>query len=249
MPATILRRLRAALFTALAACGFVASANATVYAGAWDPPYGDAFPNLGWRGEVLFDVPATCGVSGNFTGVAPCAPGSATFQSAFVGLYLLNEGPAFPTRSTLTFAPSSMNIAQLAYTGGELLGLVTSRSNWVWDSMNDVWFALQFAYEGQTVAPGNLSKFEGGDSYSGPVLWYKDLVCVENYRRNHHGVYDAEDDHECDRYRWVTGTNDLVSAVSRPVLTFAQVPEPGTLALVLAAGLVGVRLRRGRRGG
>ncbi len=35
-------------------------AQAAVYKGIWDPTYGTPFPNLGWKGEAFFDVPASC---------------------------------------------------------------------------------------------------------------------------------------------------------------------------------------------
>lgn len=242
MRVSIVRRLRAALFAAAVACGAVVPAQAAVYVGVWDPPYGPAFPNLGWRGEIVIDAPTSCGTSDNFTGIAPCAPGAAFVSSAFVELYLLDTSPTFPTVNTLVFDPLSMNVTQLAFTGGDLFGAVTSRSNWVFDAVNDAYFALQFAYEGMAVAPG-ISSLPGGDTYSGPLLWYKDQVCVDNYRRKH-GGYDEGEDVECAKWRTVYGTNDLVSADTRPALTFNRVPEPGSLALVLAGGLAALRLRR-----
>lgn len=236
--------LRAALL-GLATFATLGAAHATAYVGRWDPPYGDAFPNLGWRGEIVIDAPTNCGASPSFSGIAPCAPGQAFVTSAYVELYLLDTGPSFPTYNTLTFTPSSMNVNSLAFDNGTLLGAVTGRSNWIYDAAMDVEFALQFAYDGMAVAP-SLPNVPGADTYSGPVLWYKDMVCI----REHHRRHDYDHDDECERYKKVTGTNDLSSTETRPTLSFNVVPEPGSLALVLAAmlGVVGVRRQAQRAG-
>lgn len=239
-----IRAARKAMAAMAAVLGFVTTSHAAVYVGAWDPPYGNAFPNLGWRGEVVINAPTNCGASASFTGVAPCTPGAAFVTSAFVELYLLDTGPALPTYNTLTFTPSSMNVVNLAFSGGALTGAVTSRSNWIYDATMDVEFALQFAFGGMAVAP-TLPKVTGASTYSGPVLWYKDMVCI----REHHARNDYDHEEECEKYKTVTGTNDLASAATRPQLSFTQVPEPSSLALVLAGmmGVVGVRRTARRR--
>lgn len=243
MPTALLRRLRG-LLLAVAAGGFFATAQAAVYVGVWDPPYGQPFTDLGWRGEVRIDAPTSCGAASGFSGTTPCTPGAAYFTSAVVELYRLTGPNAGETYNTLSFTPSTMNIVQLAFVAGELVGAVSARSNWLWDATQDALFALQFAYQGMTVSPGNLSQYPGGSTYTGPVLWYKDKVCVDKYKREHGGHYDPDEEHECDRYKEVIGTNDLVNPETRPTITFSQVPEPGTLALALAGGIAALRLRR-----
>jgi hypothetical protein len=239
----LIRAARSALAATAAVLGLVTTSHAAVYVGTWDPPYGNAFPNLGWRGEIRIDAPTNCGASPTFTGLAPCAPGAAFVTSAFVELYLLDTGPTFPTYNTLTFTPSSMNIVSLGFDSSGLTGAVSSRSNWIYDATMDAEFALQFAFNGMAVAP-SLPNVLGADTYSGPVLWYKDMVCIREHRRRH----DYDHDDECEKYKTITGTNDLASAATRPDITFSQVPEPGSLALVLAGMMGVVGVRRGARG-
>jgi hypothetical protein len=238
----LMRRLRASAFVLVALLGFAAAAQAAVYVGKWDPPYGEPFDNLGWRGEIKIDAPTNCGAGSGFSGVVTCTPGAATVSYAFVELYLLDQGPTFPTASLLTFAPVSLSVTSLEFTGGVLTGAITTRSAFIHDPLNDVDFALQFVLDGLPSVPG-LPDVPGADTYSGPVLWYRDKVCIEEHHKK--GDYDHDDD--CDCYKTITGVNDLNSPDTKPNLVFTQVPEPSSLALVLVAGLAAGGLRRGAR--
>ena len=62
-------KFSAAFLVAAAALGTAAPARAAAYVGAWDPTYGAPFTNLGWRGTVYFDLPASPGCG---TNVADC---------------------------------------------------------------------------------------------------------------------------------------------------------------------------------
>lgn len=57
-------RAKSAFFGAavsvVAAFGMVSPAQAAVYTGSWDPAYGTPFPDLFWRADATFDVPAAC---------------------------------------------------------------------------------------------------------------------------------------------------------------------------------------------
>jgi len=54
-----LKSARAALMFA-AGLAFSAPSQAIIIVGAWDPAFGSAFPELGWRGEAKFFVPDAC---------------------------------------------------------------------------------------------------------------------------------------------------------------------------------------------
>lgn len=244
MKSFVLRCARALLLGMAASLAAVTAANATVYVGKWDPPYGDPFNNLGWRGEITVDAPTNCGAAAGFTGLVTCAPGAATVLFASVDLYLLSDPNT--TIDTLTFAPpapATFTVNQLQFTGGVETGFVTGRSAWLYNADLDVNFALEFAVNGivGTPLPAGLTV---PTDYSGPILIYQDKTCVEDHHKR--GDYDHDDD--CDRYKYVYGTNDLTTAASRPVLSISAVPEPGSLSLVLAAAMVGGGLHRRLRG-
>ena len=48
------------LLSTAAALGSAGSAQAALYTGSWDPPYGGIFPELGWEASAMFDVPDSC---------------------------------------------------------------------------------------------------------------------------------------------------------------------------------------------
>jgi hypothetical protein len=238
----LFRSVRAVLLGLVAAFAAAGAANATAYVGKWDPAYGDPFNNLGWRGEINIDAPGDCGASSGFTGIVTCAPGAAVVNYAFVELYLLSDPGT--TIDTLTFAPpapATFTVNKLQFTAGELTGAVTGMSSWLYNADLDVNFALEFAVNGVVGTPLPAGMTVPTD-YSGPILIYQDKTCIEEHHKR--GDYDHDD--ECDCYKFTYGTNDLVSTASRPVLAFAAVPEPGSLALVLAGGLMAGGLYRRR---
>lgn len=53
-------RFFGAALALVGALGVAAPAQATVYAGRWDPTYGGPFPDLGWTASANFNVPAGC---------------------------------------------------------------------------------------------------------------------------------------------------------------------------------------------
>lgn len=109
-----------AVGTTVAAVG---PAQAVVYRGSWDPAYGSALPNLGWRGEALFDIPSTCLAQGNglYFNSGVCAP--ETILSGKVEFYnLSNPGT---TLETLTFDASNIDVTiQMRVTNHQLAGVV-----------------------------------------------------------------------------------------------------------------------------
>ena len=56
MRESITRAARAALVAVTAVLGFVTTSHAAVYVGVWDPPYGNAFPNLWAAGGAARSV-------------------------------------------------------------------------------------------------------------------------------------------------------------------------------------------------
>jgi len=201
------------------------SANAAIYTGVWDPPYGSPFTNLGWRGTTDYFVPDTClpvgtAVIDNF---ADCG-GAATVTAAQVQFYDASVGPSAPTLATLLFNPASIVIIDLSFVSGALDNLSTSGSDFELPSADLSAFGVGYATEFSLF-------FTLGD---GPRLEWRDC---SYYGERSYTHYPSEP--ECS-----FGLNDNVTF---PVtdFTITRVPEPGTLALATLA-LLGFAPRRVR---
>lgn len=99
------------------------TAQAVVYRGSWDPAYGSALPNLGWRGEALFDIPTLClgQIDGLYANSGICSP--EKILSGKVEFYnLANPGA---TLETLTFDSSNIEVTIfMRVTNHQLTGVV-----------------------------------------------------------------------------------------------------------------------------
>jgi hypothetical protein len=235
-----MRSIRALALGMVAWLAFVGPAHALAYVGRWDPAYGQPFNDLGWRGEIKVDSPTNCGAAADFTGIVTCAPGAAVVNYSFVELYMLSDPST--TVDLLTFAPpapATFTVNMLEFADGAITGLVTGRSDFIYDPVEDVDFALQFAVDGimATPLPGRIGV---PTDYTGPILIFRDMICIEE----HHKKGDYDHDEDCDDYKFAYGTNNLTDVANRPVVTFSVVSEPGTLALVLFGVLAGAGLRR-----
>lgn len=94
-----LRRAACLLAASAALCG---PAQAAFVQGDWDPPFGEPFPQLGWRGSASFEVPAACLVlSGTVLNTGGACP-TISLLSAEVEFYDI-AAPA-TTVETLDFA-------------------------------------------------------------------------------------------------------------------------------------------------
>lgn len=118
-----LKRARAAL---LVAAGLACSApsQAIIFTGAWDPAFGSAFPELGWRGEAKFFVPDPClAESGWVFNFESCSGGGMKVLSAEVEFYKLTDptNPVF--QETLSFSDPTDLVLAMKIEGGELVGL------------------------------------------------------------------------------------------------------------------------------
>ena len=94
-------KLKQARVALLVAAGLVCSApsQAVIWVGAWDPAFGAAFPQLGWRGEAKFFVPDACvAESGWVFNFESCSGGEMKVLSAEVEFYKLQDPdqPAVP---------------------------------------------------------------------------------------------------------------------------------------------------------
>jgi hypothetical protein len=87
----------------LAALG---SAQATIVVGEWDPAYDPVnFPNLGWRGKIVVDVPPTCLTQPTF--IYSTVSGPCSFSPGLLAqVELYNLSMPGITLQTLDFTPA-----------------------------------------------------------------------------------------------------------------------------------------------
>lgn len=118
-----LKGARAALMFA-AGLVFAAPSQAVVWVGAWDPAFGSAFPELGWRGEATFFVPDACiAESGWVFNFESCSGGTMKVLSAEVEFYKLTDptNPLF--QETLSFDDPTSLVLAMRIENGMLAGL------------------------------------------------------------------------------------------------------------------------------
>jgi hypothetical protein len=122
-------KLKRAYATLLVAVGLACSApaQAIVFVGAWDPAFGSAFPELGWRGEAKFFVPDAClAESGWVFNFESCSGGDMKVLSAEVEFYKLSDptNPIF--QETLSFDDPTSLVAAMRIEDGQLAGLLAA---------------------------------------------------------------------------------------------------------------------------
>lgn len=233
---------------AVAAVGSLSSAEAAVYRGVWDPPFGSPFgtfdTGLGWRGSVDVYVPPECELSGsglldnygNIPGVPGNCGGQSVVRNAVVELFNAAPSSDQHTLATLTFDPASFYVAVVRFAGGQVDGVLTDFSNRLTPSSDlgasteDLDLLDTFGALNPWTTQFSLIMSVYPDGVWGPQLWYRD----------------------CGSYRsaasWCrTGHNSFADGF-QPVITFSRVPEPATLGLVgvalIGAAAVGGRRRR-----
>lgn len=97
-------------------------AQAVIYQGDWDPSFGPAFPDLGWRGEASFFIPDACTeLSGLVFNLGACS--GMKILEAEVEFYKLSD-PTKSTIDTLTFDIPSDLVVAATLDDGQLLGVL-----------------------------------------------------------------------------------------------------------------------------
>ena len=235
----------------------VASAQAIVYVGSWDPTFnlsdvnfglaGGSRIELGWRGHFLGDVSAFCS-PGAGTGLVVVGTGegcSASLLSAAVDLYAETD-PGKATIASINFdlsPPGSLNVLALLYNDGILRQLRTTASGLdlatyvppgsIYGTIDTsaLRWRLVFDFIDPIVAePGIFASGAATTTYNGPQLSYEWPGCPGLGGNN----------------QACPGANSPDFAPSLIVST-AAVPEPDNMALAALAltALWGLGRRRG----
>jgi len=114
--------LTATLLTVLA---FAPSAQAIQYTGAWDPSFGSAFPDLGWRGEATFFIPDAClSQSGWVFNFDSCSSSGMQLVSAEVEFYKFSDPTNTAFQETLSFDVPSPFVLAMKLDNGLLTGVL-----------------------------------------------------------------------------------------------------------------------------
>jgi hypothetical protein len=220
-------RIKRSLFTAAlgvaAVLGVAGSAQAAIYAGHWDPAYGNIFPDLGWEATATFDVPSAC--LGQADGSYAIAGSCSGFQvlTAQVDFYnnTVDSNPlTSPVVESFNLSPG-VNVTGLDIAGGALSGVETG--------------FFQFFVPGEA-----SSSIAGGGSYSFSLILLgsaAQLVAVAHPLTQSPGCIFVNPSEDCTKS----------DNVANGTFTLVAVPEPETYALMLAGlAAVGYMSRRRR---
>lgn len=100
-------------------------ARAVQFVGAWDPAFGSAFPDLGWRGEAIFFLPDAClAQNGWVFNFDPCSSLGMQLVSAEVEFYKLSDPTNTVFHETLVFDVSSPFVLSMKLEDGMLTGVL-----------------------------------------------------------------------------------------------------------------------------
>lgn len=158
MGSSSLRKGLAALACALAAFfGGVTPAQATLVVGSWDPAYGAAFPQLGWRGTATFYIADSCHTSGGtLLAVFDCPLADLQVRNAKVEFYNLADPGT--TLQTLDFSNDMLLYAAHFDASGVVDGIGAISYAWALQpglipeaalpSGNPAYFMLAFEFSG-----------------------------------------------------------------------------------------------------
>jgi hypothetical protein len=227
----------AAALTALA----LAPAQAAVVVGTFDPPFGTAIPNLGFRGTVTLDIPDACFAlsPGLVMNSNPCSGGAMLVLSSTVEFYNVLE-PGTPTFATqaFSFGPTDL-LSIVTGSGPSVLGANTE------DSAVQT---LNLFDDGPDNIPGNAD----------------DVLYVGDFRLFFRAIDPQEQGPGPGPFHWAALSaqctpspnaefcqNPDVQSSNRASIEFdlpqLAIPEPSGLALVMGA-LAAAGVTRRRRG-
>lgn len=201
---------------------FSGYAQAGLYTGKWDPAFGAAFPDLGWRGEATFFVPDACLANEGFVFNSGSCSGMA-LVNAEVEFYKLSAPGDAAFQETLLFSAPSTLVIGMTISDGMLAGVLGT-----------------FGYYVDSTLP-----LAGGPNTEFNLSFLNDIALLDfkTWGPCPHFLSLAYSSDSCVIKR---GFSDLNPPGGAPFITFTAVPEPSSGALI-ALALVSLVLLTRRR--
>jgi PEP-CTERM putative exosortase interaction domain len=221
LKSTMARGLAALLLGAMAVLAAPGTARAAVYVGSFDPAFGPAIPNLGFRGQGTFFVPDACLSLTGFVTFADCPGMSIT--SGFIDFYDTRSTPPPPTLVSQSYVPPAQDLIEILLGGGgNLLAVETGAIGPKFVDVPDTFG------DGSLFAGNTWLEFQDGHLSDGPAFAAGAylLACPGDGC----GV-------------------DVADRSNTAITTFTRVPEPGSIGLVATALAIVAFLRRRRHQG
>jgi len=220
----------ALVFLALTLLG-ASSAQAAVYVGRWDPPFGTIFPDLGWKGSATFILPDDClGLTGSFANSSPGCGGG--------GMQVIDAELQFYNSTT---DPTGSNVLETLHLGAAPLvnGMTISSHDGVTDLLG-----AETGFFNPVKGSIAEARFNGNDYY-----WHLILVEDEAFL-----VYTlgAADSPGCALFTAPGSALCGISQTPAHTVFTPAIPEPETYALfggglLAMAGIVRRRTHRAVR--
>ena len=224
---SVATHLFAAIFAAVGALGSATTAQAVVFGLEFDPSFGGAFGDLGFRGYAEVFIPDNCLLSAGYAfNTDACSVGQMQMQSASVDLYRFG-GMNPPTIATAVFtAPQLLN---------QVIGADIQFDP---DTQRNEMVGLDTFLIGEQIV--NVTDGDG-TIYQGPMwLYFASGVLLDPGYTAAGGFIVLGDCFE--------GCFPDLALTSNPAgVRIFRVPEPGTLALLLGACGAGWLARRRAR--
>ena len=198
--------LTAAAVCATLTVAAVGPAHATYVVGSWDPAYGVPFTNLGWRGTSTSDIPADCLALGN------------------VGT-VLNNGLSCPLMSVVSAQVEFYDLTDITQTTVDTLdfGTAVAVSSIFLDTETGALRGLGLRSLNSVLSTTPLARPGGTGVQAYFSLELVTLTSGDSRARLHWGPTSSTESGSNDEARYPASVDVRV------------VPEPGSLALALAA--------------